>query len=72
MIRLRVAKDEYGWSIRIGEQMTSPFRRREVAIREANRLAAEIRTRGGQAETVVEDDAAIEPSERAEPPDNPT
>jgi hypothetical protein len=71
MIRLRVAKDEYGWSIQIGEQMTSPFRRREVAIREANRLAADIRTRGGQVETVVEDEASVEPSERAEPCDDP-
>jgi hypothetical protein len=62
LIRLRVVKDDYGWSIRIGEHMTSPFRRREVAIREANRLAADIRGRGGQAEAIVEDAAAIEQS----------
>jgi hypothetical protein len=68
MIRLRVVKDEYGWSVRIGEQMTSPFRRRDRAIREANRLAADIRRQGGQAEAVVEDvpgaPARPQPSDR--------
>jgi hypothetical protein len=67
MIRLRVHKDQYGWSVRIGEQMTSPFRRQDMAICEANRLVADIRRQGGQAEAVIEDTPGVERAARPGP-----
>lgn len=59
--RLKVVKEEHGWSVRIGDQAISPFWRRDTAISEANRLANDIRRCGGRAEAVVEDDGSTEP-----------
>jgi hypothetical protein len=54
MITFNVVKEEHGWAIRIGERMTTPFRSRDVAIREANCLADAIRCHGVCAEVIIE------------------
>jgi len=36
MITFDVVKEEHGWAVRMGKRMTTPFRSREQAIREAN------------------------------------
>jgi len=58
MIRLSVVKDENGWSVRLGDRMESPFRRRDMAIREAQRIAASIRSHGEQVELLIEGESA--------------
>jgi D-aminopeptidase len=55
MITFSVVKEKYGWAIRLDERMTTPFRVRELAIREAKRLADAIRRHGECTEVVVED-----------------
>lgn len=54
MITFDVVKEEHGWAIRMGKCMTTPFRSRERAIREANCLADTIRCHGECVEVVVE------------------
>ncbi len=54
MIIFSVVKDKHGWAVQTGEQMTTPFRSRELAIREATCLADSIRRHGEFAEVVVE------------------
>lgn len=56
MIGLKVVRDSSGWSVQIDDHMKSPFRRRDAAIAEAHRIAADIRRHGEQAEVTVEDD----------------
>jgi hypothetical protein len=55
MITFSVVKERYGWAIRLGEGMTTPFRLRELAIREAKCLADAIRRHGEGAEVVVDE-----------------
>ncbi len=55
MIIFSVVKEQHGWTIRAGERMTTPFWSRDLAIREANRLAAAIRGHGERTEVVIED-----------------
>jgi hypothetical protein len=64
MITFSVVKETFGWTIRLGECMTTPFRLRELAIREAKSLAEAIRRHGECAEVVVEDDDECEASRR--------
>ena len=54
MISFNVVKEQYGWAIRMGECMMTPFWSRELAIQEANCLADAIRCHGECAEVVVE------------------
>jgi hypothetical protein len=54
MITFNVVKDEHGWAIRMGERMSTPFRSRDLAIREANCLADQIRCHGEYTEVIVE------------------
>jgi hypothetical protein len=54
MITFNVVKDQHGWIIRMGEGMTTPFRSRELAVREANCLANAIRCHGACAEVIVD------------------
>ena len=56
MITFSVVKESHGWAIRLGERMTTPFRLRELAIREAKCLADAIRRHGECAEVVVEEE----------------
>ena len=54
MITFEVVKEQYGWAIRMGQRMKTPFRSRDLAIREANYLATSIRSHGECAEVIVE------------------
>lgn len=54
MIIFNVVKEEYGWAVKTGQKMTTPFWSRTVAISEANRLAAAIRRHGEMTEVVIE------------------
>ncbi len=65
MIIFAVTKEPHGWAIRVGERMTTPYRRREDAIREANRLADAIRRHGPCTQVIIEDG---EPSECVDMP----
>ena len=55
MIVFNVVKEQFGWAVRMGDRMTTPFRSRELAIREANTLADSIRGHGQSAQVVIED-----------------
>jgi hypothetical protein len=54
MIVFNVVKEPHGWAVRMGESMTTPFWSRDLAVLEANRLAAAIRRHGERTEVVVE------------------
>lgn len=58
MICFRVVKEPYGWAVRIGEGMMTPFTSRSLAFDHANGMAAALRGRGETAEVIVEDLAA--------------
>lgn len=55
MHTFRVVKEPFGWAVRLGSGMTSPFRTRAHAIQEANLLCDELRGHGECAELLVED-----------------
>jgi hypothetical protein len=55
MITFRVAREAHGWAVRMGERMTTPFRSRDRAIREAICLARDIRCHGECVEVIVEE-----------------
>ena len=54
MIIFNVVKEQHGWSVRMGEQMTTPFWSKDLAVWEANRLADGIRRHGELTEVIVE------------------
>jgi hypothetical protein len=54
MICFRVVKEPYGWAVRMGQGMMTPFRCRRRAIEHANGFAEALRQRGEQAQVVVE------------------
>jgi len=54
MITFNVVKDRHGWAVRMGDRMTTPFWSKDVAIRQANHLAAAIRRHGEGTEVIVE------------------
>ena len=56
MLTFNVVKEPYGWAIRMGERMSTPYRSRLSAIRDAQGMAEAIRRQGGCIEVVVEDD----------------
>ena len=53
MITFNVIKEQHGWAIRMGERMKTVFWSRDLAIHEANCLAAAIRCHGECAEVIV-------------------
>ena len=55
MITFNVVKEPFGWAVKMGKSMTTPFRSRELAIQEANCLANAIRGHGEQIEVFIED-----------------
>jgi hypothetical protein len=65
MIVFNVVKEQNGWTIRMGEGMTTPFRSMDLAIREANCLADAIRSHGACAEVVVEGVPPSDPPRRS-------
>ncbi len=56
MLTFNVVKEPYGWAIRMGDRMSTPYRSRLSAIRDAHGLADAIRRQGGSIEVVVEAD----------------
>lgn len=54
MITFRVAKEQFGWAVRMDRHMTTPFRTRDLAIREAQALAGSLRAHGQPAEVVIQ------------------
>jgi len=54
MIVFNVVKEHHGWAVRMGQLMTTPFWSRDLAVLEANRLAASIRRHGERADVVIE------------------
>jgi hypothetical protein len=64
MITFNVVKEQQGWSIRTGTGMTTPFRTRDAAIREAKCLADSIRGHGECVEVIVEHIGPIEVRDR--------
>jgi hypothetical protein len=54
VITFNVVKEPHGWAIRMGERMTTPFRSKDLAVREANCLAQAIRRHGERTEVVIE------------------
>lgn len=55
MITFNVVKEPFGWAVKMGQSMTTPFRSRDLAIQEANCLANAIRSHGEQIEVFIED-----------------
>jgi hypothetical protein len=64
MITFNVVKDQHGWAVRMGDRMTTPFWRRDLAIREAICLAEAIRRHGEGAEVIVESAGPDQPPEK--------
>ena len=60
MITFRVVKEQHGWAIRTSGGMTTPFWSRDAAIREACRLASDVRSHAECTEVVVE---GLDPAE---------
>ena len=55
MHTLRVSKEPFGWTIRLGAGMTSSFRTRAQAMLEAECLCDELRRHGEEAEVLIEE-----------------
>jgi hypothetical protein len=54
-ISFRVVKEPYGWAVRMGEGMMTPFRSKVLAVRHANGFADALRRCGEPVEVVVEE-----------------
>jgi len=65
MHSFRVVREKFGWAVRLGPAMTTPFWSQAAALREANALCEGLRSHGVAAEVVVEErwveDQAPEP-----------
>jgi predicted Zn-dependent protease len=57
MIIFRVSYELYGWSVRMSPHMSTPFRTRELAVREAHALARALQAHGQRAEVIVDPEA---------------
>ena len=53
-ICFRVVKEPYGWAVRMGQSMMTPFRSRRLAIEHANGFAEALRHHGEPAEVIIE------------------
>lgn len=76
VITFSVVKERYGWAVRTGECMTTPFWSRAVAIREAHCLADSLRRHGQVAHVIIEgappqDDTGLGEGSRSFQPDYP-
>lgn len=54
-ISFRVVKEPYGWAVRLGDGMMTPFRSQTLALQHAKGIAEALRRRGEFAEVVVEE-----------------
>lgn len=68
IICFRVVKEPYGWAVRVGDGMMTPFRSRGSALRHAAGCAEALRRCGDPAEVVVDD---LEPPPRSWRPAGP-
>ena len=64
MITFRVAKEQFGWAVQMDRHMTTPFRTRELAVREAQALAGSLHAHGQPAEVVIQGDELVAPAMR--------
>lgn len=64
MITFNVVREQRGWAIRTGSSMSTPFRSRDMAIREAISLADAIGCHGECVEVIVEGEDLNEPPRR--------
>ena len=55
MITFRVVEQKHGWAIHLSHGTSTHFRSRELAIREANLLAENLRRHGATARVLVQD-----------------
>jgi hypothetical protein len=61
MHTFKVVREEFGWAVRLGPAMTTPFWTQAAALREANALCEGLRSHGVAAEIVVVEDEGAEP-----------
>ncbi|HXQ16662.1 MAG TPA: hypothetical protein VN814_18770 [Caulobacteraceae bacterium] len=61
MHTFKVVREEFGWAVRLGPGMTTPFWSQAAALREANALCKSLRSHGVAAEVVVEEGLGNEP-----------
>lgn len=54
-ISFRVVKEPYGWAVRLGDGMMTPFRSQNLALQHAKDIAEALRRRGELAEVVIEE-----------------
>jgi hypothetical protein len=54
-ICFRVVKEPYGWAVRMGDGVMTPFRSRGLAVRHARDFVDALRRRGESAEILIEE-----------------
>jgi hypothetical protein len=54
MITFSVLQQNFGWAVRLGERMSTPFWSKARAVTEANHLADRLRRHGASVEVIVE------------------
>ncbi len=72
MHTFRIVKERFGWAVRLGDRMSTPFWFQAPAIREAQRLSEALRRHGLVAEVVIEEEpneTTIDPASREDPGD---
>jgi hypothetical protein len=70
MQTFRVAKEPFGWAVRVGTGVITPFWTLALAKSEAERLCERLRRHGVTAEVVIEDEPPV--SAMAPPADPPS
>ena len=60
MHTFKVVKESYGWAVRLGAGVSTPFRSRAFAIKEADCLCADLCRHGENAQVVIE---SIDPAD---------
>jgi hypothetical protein len=61
VLTFKIVKEDFGWAVRIGDGMTTPFWSRAAAVREAHELCERMRRHGVAAEVVSEDGVPSRP-----------
>lgn len=60
-ICFRVVKEPYGWAVRMGEGMMTPFQSQTMAIQHASGIVEALRRRGEFAEVIIEQTVCAPP-----------
>jgi hypothetical protein len=66
-ISFRIVKEPYGWAVRNGHGMMTPFRSRALALEHANGIAEALRQRGEAAQVILEEPTIGPPASRVRP-----